>query len=232
MVNEIKIKKAWYKRPIWIFLMIVVVALLAFGCLVGYQFYKIFKNRNVLPTAPYDMAKVMDPTAPWIGSADAPITIVEFGDFNCAGTKKVMSTLRELESKYKGKIKIYWRNLPVIAETSPDLARAAICAHKQGKFWPFHDRLFQLQGTTIDETILAQLAQKVGLNVNVFKSCFQSKIADADLKKDFLAAQAVEAKKTPTFYVNGYKMESAIPLSMWESIITMFLKADSTTNTK
>lgn len=223
-------KKSWYKHWWGILLIILGLIILGMGALFGYEFYKIWQSSRsgnqtgLSAEAPYKMAELVDPASPFLGNDKAKIVIVEFGDFNCANCFKAFPIVRELAAKYKDQIKLYWRNFPVIQESSSDLARAAICADKQNKFWAMHDRLFQMQGKVTTD-LLSQIAQKAGVDVAKFENCFNSKIADPQLKKDFYAAEAGEVKGTPTFFINGYKIEGPIPLAMWDEIVGQFLKA-------
>ncbi len=223
-------KKSWYKKWWGITLIVVFLFGLGFASLYTYQVYKIWQEAKSgkflgkIGEAPFKMDELIDDLSPSLGQKKAKIVIVEFGDFSCVNSLKAFATIRELAEKYKNEVKIIWRNFPVTKESSPDLARAAICAHKQDKFWPMHDRLFQMQGNVPLDN-LKGVAQKIGLNVTAFEKCFDSKIVDTDLKKDFFAAEYGAVKGTPTFFVNGYKIEGPIPLPMWDEIIDKLLKA-------
>jgi protein-disulfide isomerase len=222
-------KKHWYKKWWGIFLLAIALLVFCFAPFYIYQFYTVWQSVRSgnyigkMEEAPFKMENLFDKLSPALGKDDAKIVIVEFGDFNCVNSLKAFSIVRELAEKYKDKVQISWRNFPVFQESSSDLARASVCAHKQNKFWPMHDRFFQLQGNVPLDN-LSGVAQKAGLNVTAFEKCFNSKLGDADLKRDFYAAEYGEVKGTPTFFVNGYKIEGPIPLPMWDQIIEQLLK--------
>lgn len=230
-VELLKIKP-WHKRWWFIILAIFFGLIIIFSPFYIYQFIQIYKQIKsgtyvspdlLLQEAPYDMAKLTDNLSPWLGTENAKVIIVEFGDFNCPRCLQSFPVVRELAEKYKAQIKFYWRNYPAVKENSLDLAKAAVCSHKQKKFWQFHDKLFQMAGQ-VSVNNLESIAQSIGLNVKSFKDCLDNELTMAQIRKDFYAAEDGEVRGTPTFFVNGYKIEGAVPLAMWEEIIVQFLK--------
>jgi len=223
--------KKWYKRWWVIVLLVIIILGLLFAPFYAFQFYKIYKQVKMgtyisvaalEQNAPYKMQNLVDPMSPWIGAEDAPIQIVEFGDFNCKLCLKAFPDVRAMTNKYNDKVKFYWRNYPVISEDSVELAKAGICAHKQDKFWFFHDKLFQMQGN-VDAQQLAEIIDMLDMDAAEFKKCLDNPLTLAQLKKDYYAADEGEVRGTPTFFVNGYKIETAVPLEMWENLIDKFL---------
>ena len=106
----------------------------------------------------------------WLGSAKAPITIVEFGDFACPICEQSFSTIREISLKYKNDIKFIWRDYPVVSEYSALLALGGRCAGEQGLFWPMHDKLFQNQGANTADQLTA-LTNQIGADTVRFNDC-------------------------------------------------------------
>lgn len=154
----------------------------------------------------------------WLGSANANITIVEFGDFGCEYTKKAFPTIREISLKYKNDVKYIWRDFPVVTESSGSLALAARCAGEQGLFWPMHDKLFQNQGLSRFEQITA-LANQVGADAVKFKDCVNKQKYAAQIQKDLLDGKNFNIQGTPAYFINGYKIEGDIPYDTFVKII-------------
>lgn len=230
-VELLKIKH-WYKRWWAIGLLIVIIAFLFFGSLYLYQIINIYRqmkagtyvsmsNLNAKP--PHDMSLFVDKMIPAYGADNATVSVVEFGDFNCKYTLKEYPIFRSLMERYKSRVKFYWRNSPMVEQSSVDLAVAAVCAYKQGKFWPLHDKFFQMFGK-MDTSNLNPLAQSIGLNVNAFQSCLKNDLTMAQVRKDASVAEDGGVKGTPTFFVNGYKVQGAVDEATWVRIIESFLK--------
>lgn len=230
-VELLKIKH-WYKK--WWFKLLIAVVFLFFlyGCVYVYFLFNIYRDMKagtfVDPTAvtkqaPYDMATLVDAMSPVYGNKDAKVTIVEFGDFNCIHTLAEFPIIRGIMEKYKDRVKFYWRNYPVIQENSIDLAKAAVCANKQNKFWQFHDKLFQMAGKVTSDN-LPQLAQSVGINVSTWQTCLSNDLTMAQIRKDVSAAGDGEVGGTPTFFINGYKLPGAVDEKTWGIVIDQFLK--------
>jgi protein-disulfide isomerase len=153
----------------------------------------------------------------WLGSANAKIIIVEFGDFACAHCRASFSTIREIGVKYKDKIKIIYRDFPIIAGYSPDLALAARCAGEQGLFWPMYDKLFLNQETAKD--IISEMAKQIGADMNKFVTCISSQKYLAKIQKDLDDGNALKITGTPTWFINGQKIEGDVPYNTFVQII-------------
>ena len=153
----------------------------------------------------------------WIGSARPKITIVEFGDFACSHTKKSFSKIREIGIKYKNNVKIIFRDMP-LQKNSLDLAMAGRCAGEQGLFWLMHDKLFQNQGVN-EKNDLIELANQIGGDTSKFTNCLNSQKYIKQIQKDFSDGEELGVKGTPTWFVNGVKIEGDVPLGVWEDII-------------
>jgi protein-disulfide isomerase len=153
----------------------------------------------------------------WLGSAKPDITIVEFADFSCPYCRKSYAKIRELGIRHKDKVKIIFRDFPVREDFSMNLAMAGRCAGEQGLFWPMHDRLYQGTSITGNDQLYA-LAGQAGTDMKRFDDCFKKeKYMDA-IKKDYLAGEKLGVTGTPTWFVNGRKIEGDVPLAVWEEI--------------
>jgi len=163
-------------------------------------------------------------TNPILGSAAAPITIVEFFDFKCPYSKAAAPILQQVAAQYGKKVKIIVRDFPAesIHPGTTDLARVAYCAKQQGKYWPMNVMLFQDQDQltdTLSDDEVSQLAASVGLNLPVLQTCLASPAALSAVTADYLAGAQAGVDGTPTFFVNGQKVEGVVPLSAWQGYL-------------
>jgi protein-disulfide isomerase len=160
------------------------------------------------------------------GDANAPVTIVEFGDFQCPYCRRAQTTLRDLLAKYKGRVKLAFRDFPLrtIHPQAEIAAEAARCAEAQGKFWPFHDALYADQSKLSQPELIAT-AQSLGLDGNTFQSCLaDGKFAD-QVEQDVQAGAQLGVDATPTFFINGVLLQGAQPEAQFEKIIDAELAA-------
>ena len=163
---------------------------------------------------------------PVLGSPDAPITLVEFSDFQCTFcTRFFFQTEPALKTKYidTGKVKLIYKDLAINGRESTFAAQAAQCAHDQGKFWEYHDLLFHKRTGYNDGTFtrnnLKLYAQEIGLNQSEFSTCVDSQKHKDTVEADRGIALAVGARGTPTFFVNGVVLVGAQPFQIFEQII-------------
>lgn len=155
-----------------------------------------------------------------IGRSGLPVTIIEFADFSCPFCRKSDLTLKEVVAKYPGKVSIAYRDFP-LRETHPEAqvaAEAARCAGDQGKFWEYHDLLFETQGGHSRERLLED-AQKLKLNERRFQLCLDTSKYKAEIERDVQDAIAAGVTGTPTFFINGIPLAGAQPASAFEKII-------------
>jgi len=146
------------------------------------------------------------------GPATAPVTIVEFSDFQCPYCSRVNPTLKRLEERYKDKIRIVFRDFPLlqIHKDAGKAAEAAACAHEQGKFWAMHDKLFETQGN-LDLASLRQRAVDIGLDPKAFNECLDSGKHTAEWQQDAKDAERYGVQSTPAFFINGRMVVGAVP---------------------
>lgn len=157
---------------------------------------------------------------PAIGDANAPITIVEFADFQCGYCRKIYPTLRELIDEYPGKIRLVYRDYPLggpnPAGMSPIIA--ANCAGAQGKYWEMHDAL--MKGSGFSEQMLTEKATAAGVDIDQWKACMANPTAQVEeISRDFNAGQEVGVSGTPAFFINGVFLNGAVPKEQFESVI-------------
>ena len=140
--------------------------------------------------------------SPFRGNKDAKVVLVEFADFQCPHCKEAASIMKDLSDKMGDKIAFYYKNFPLGSPLSVPAATAALAAHKQGKFWPMHDLLFQDQRTLSEEKI-ESLAQGIGLNMKKFKSDLRNPEIVAQVNLERKEGEDAGLSGTPTLYING-----------------------------
>lgn len=145
------------------------------------------------------------------GPADAPVQIVEFGDFGCPACRAWHNAgiKQQLKAAYGDQISFEFRHFPVITAQSPQAAEAAQCAAEQGAFWQYHDYIYeQTPQSALSSSELKEYAAAIGLNQDGFASCLDSGKYQDYVLRDQRAAVAAGARGTPSFYING---EAAFP---------------------
>jgi protein-disulfide isomerase len=153
------------------------------------------------------------------GTASAPVTIVEFSDFQCPFCRAAEGSLKEVQQKYGDQVRLVYMDFPLgFHPHAMDAARAARCASDQDKFWPFHDALF-LDQKKLDPNGLKQTAVKIGLDGNKFDSCFATAEHDAGIRKDMAEGNSLGVTGTPTFFINGREMVGAQPPVKFNEVI-------------
>jgi protein-disulfide isomerase len=158
--------------------------------------------------------------APSRGSARASITIVEFADFQCAFCARAEVTLRALELTHPGDVRVVFKNLPLPIHGDARLAaKAALAADAQGRFWDFHDRLYAQSTGALDRMMLTRIAADLRLDVERFSRDLGDSALDGRIAKDETDAAALGVAGTPTFFVNGYRIDGALPIATFEAVI-------------
>lgn len=157
---------------------------------------------------------------PSIGPANAPITIVEFSDYQCPYCRRWHDQVYEpLLAEYPGKIRMVYRHLP-LTSIHPDAfsaAEAAMCAGDQNAYWPYHEKLFS--SDSLGTQAYFQYAQELSLDLNAFQTCMtEHKFRDA-IQADSDFAVNLGVRSTPTFFINGLAIVGAQPLEVFKQVI-------------
>lgn len=169
----------------------------------------------------------VDDTDPVLGAKDAPVTIVQFAEYQCYYCNKVRPTLDELMKKYEGKVRLVFKDYPLPShDRAMPAAQAAHCAGEQGKYWDINARMLENQGALGDED-LKRHATELGLDVAKFEECRTSGKYAAKVEASMKDAQKVGVQATPTFLVNGLKVSGAQPIERFSAIIDRELEAKS-----
>lgn len=159
--------------------------------------------------------------APFVGGADAKVTIVEYSDFQCPFCAKGATVITELKKKYGKKIKVAFKQYPLPFHTQAKMAAvASLCANEQGsdKFWNMHDKMFADQ-TKLAVPALKETAKSLGLKTDQFDKCLDGKKYLNQVELDIAEGKRIGVKSTPTFYVNGKLVSGAQPLEIFSEII-------------
>jgi protein-disulfide isomerase len=161
---------------------------------------------------------------PSLGPDNAPVTIVEFSDFQCPYCRQTQGALKQLMAAYEGKVKLVFRDFPLrnIHPQAQKAAEAAQCAAEQQKFWPYHDKLFAASSLQMDE--LKKFAQELGLNLEQFTACLDSSKYAGGIDADMRAGQNVGVNATPTFFVNGYLLSGAASYERFKELVDAALE--------
>jgi protein-disulfide isomerase len=158
-------------------------------------------------------------TGPAQGSASAPVTIVEFSDFQCPFCSRLTPTIKQVEQKYGDKVRVVFRQYPLpFHQNAQKAAEASLCAMDQGKFWELHDAMFADQNALgVDQ--LKATAAKLGINADKFNKCLDSGEKAAAISLDQKAGQAAGVNGTPALFVNGRFINGAVPLEQITTVV-------------
>ena len=170
-------------------------------------------------------AKLTASSHPALGPADAPVTIVEFADFECPHCASMFSTLENVKKNYGERVRIVFRQFPLahIHPNARKAAEASLCAHEQGRFWEYHDSLFVNQrDLTIDA--LKRRAAQLGLDTAAFNPCLDSGKHAATIENDMDDGDEAGVFSTPTLFINGRMLEGNHPYATIARIIDAELR--------
>lgn len=155
-----------------------------------------------------------------LGPDNAPITIVEFSDYQCPYCRRWQNEVYEpLMAAYPDKIKFVYRNLP-LTSIHPDAfpaAEAAMCAGEQDAYWPYHAKLFS--GETLGNDVYVQYAQELKLNMDKFNACLADHKYQKAIQADSDFALNLGIRSTPTFFINGLAVVGAQPIDVFKQVI-------------
>jgi protein-disulfide isomerase len=156
---------------------------------------------------------------PSIGPDTAPITIIEFSDFNCPYCKRWQTnTFFPLLDAYPDQIRFVYRDFPVTSQESFIAAQAANCAGEQGDYWRFHDAL--LTGDLgLGRAAYSQYAESLGIDAQALLACVDSGRYADEVEADARYAASLGVSGTPTFFINGIPMVGAQPLAQFAQVI-------------
>jgi protein-disulfide isomerase len=203
-------------------------ALIPLTFVVGLATGFLFWGRTPSPTAaPTVVEGTQAPTRlevsidddPSLGPADAPITIVEFSDFNCPYCEKWQTeTFPTLMAAYPNQIRFVYRDFPITSQESLAAAQAANCAGEQDAYWAFHDSLLT-GGLDLGRDAYTQYATRLGLDAEALLACLDSGKYNDEVEADARYAAGLGVSGTPTFFINGLPLVGAQPLAEFQAVI-------------
>ncbi|MBA3545192.1 MAG: thioredoxin domain-containing protein [Nannocystis sp.] len=156
---------------------------------------------------------------PQHGPDDALVTMVEFSDFQCPFCKKVTGTLDEIKEQYKGDLRLVFRQRPLpMHPEAREGAKAALAAHRQGKFWEMHDKLFGNPSDMSKPTFM-RYAQELGLDTAMFELDLESAEITQMIKDDEAHADRLGSRGAPAFFINGRFISGAQPFANFAALI-------------
>ena len=160
---------------------------------------------------------------PQKGPADAPITIIEYTDFQCPYCARGAKTLDQVQKMYPEKVRVVFKNLPLeMHKQAIPAAKAALAAKNQGRFWDYYDLLFK-NSKTLNEGIYNRLAVDLSLNVDQFTLDMNSESIAALIQNDLEQAKKLGFKSTPQFLINGVRVKGAQPPEYFAKVIDRLL---------
>jgi len=159
------------------------------------------------------------------GPASAPVTIVEFSDFQCPFCSRVTPTLQEVVSKYGNKIRLVFRQFPLpMHPNAAKAAEASLCANEQGKFWEMHDAMFKDQAGLAVDGLKSKAAGIAGINAASFNSCLDSGKETPAVQSDVKAGAKAGVNGTPAMFVNGRFVSGVVSADDLSKVIDEELK--------
>jgi protein-disulfide isomerase len=163
---------------------------------------------------------------PFLGDENAPVVMIEFSDFQCPFCKRFRDqTFDQIKSQYidTGKVKFVYRDFPLnsIHPYAQKSAEAAECADDQGKFWEYHDKLFENQQvwSSVGISEFKKYAQELGLDEDIFNSCLDSGKYTNEVNNDLSDAAAAGGRGTPFFIIGNTPLSGAQPFSVFQAAI-------------
>jgi protein-disulfide isomerase len=172
---------------------------------------------------------------PQLGKADAKVTIIEFGDYQCPLCRAFWrDTLPRIKKEYveTGRVRIVFRDFP-IQDVHPEATMTAVaaeCAEDQGKYWEFHDKVFREQDRRGRDVVRYRIADvkrwatEVGLEAAAFSECLDSERHKAEVQKDHQDGADIGMNGTPVFFINGRALVGAHPFPTFQKVIEEELK--------
>ena len=164
-------------------------------------------------------AEVALDNAPRRGPQDAPVVIVEFADYECPYCQQIHPELKKLQAEFAGKVAVAFKDFPLPMHAHAEkAAEATRCAAEQGKFWDFHDLLFD-NAPKFDPAQLKEHARTLKLDAPRFDQCLDAGEQAAAVRKDFAEGQRLGLTGTPSFFINGHYLTGAAKYNTLREIV-------------
>ena len=154
------------------------------------------------------------------GNFNAPVTLVEFSDFECPFCEKIFPTINKILDDYEGKVRLVYKQFPLsFHPNAQKAAEASECASEQEKFWEYHDKLFENQANGYSVEKFKQWAKDLALNTQKFNDCLDSGKYAQKVQTDFQEGQQKGVSGTPATFINGRLIVGAQPYESFKQII-------------
>lgn len=170
---------------------------------------------------------IRETDSPSLGPKDAPVTVVEFSDFQCPYCAQAVSVVKKMREIYGEQVRVVYRDFPLeIHKDANRAAEAGACARDQGKFWEMHDRMFA-DPSQLGIDGLKASAKAIGLDVAAFGGCLDSGRHKADWQADSQEGTGYGVSGTPFFFVNGRMISGVVSLDTFRNVIDQELERTS-----
>jgi len=205
-------------------------AVCVFGLLIGVPSFYLLARHGELPPAPPQASpaslaeRLVRPGSYAAGNPQAPLTVVEFGDFECPVCGRGEAAAREIRTRYAGQIHFVFRQFPLerIHPFAEKASEASECAGAQGKFWEMVDQIYSRQ----DDLSIAGLehdAAAVGLDQPRFNQCLSSGATAGRVRRDLEDGRALGVRATPTFFIGQQKVEGVLTATLFSQLVDAHL---------
>lgn len=166
---------------------------------------------------------------PYLGFPGAQVVVVVFADYKCPNCRVALPILQKVMEKYGYNVKMIVRDFPAesIHPGATTLAEVANCAREQDRFWQMHDLLYQEQdmiGASLESSQLEQLTLIAGVDIAALQACMVRPDIEKEINQDYLDGARFGVAGTPTFFVNGDRVEGVVPYEAWENYLKAVLK--------
>jgi protein-disulfide isomerase/rhodanese-related sulfurtransferase len=164
--------------------------------------------------------RLVRPDSHATGNPDAPLTVVEFGDFECPVCSRGEEEAREIRTRYANQIRFVFRQFPLVRihPLAEKAAEASECAAEQGKFWQSVDKIYSHQ-SDLSEDGLKRDAAELGLDQARFNQCLASGATAARVRQDVADGRALGVRATPTFFIGGKRVEGVLPAAEFSQLV-------------
>lgn len=170
-----------------------------------------------IPPAPLPLIDIRD--SPAVGPENAPVTIVEFSDFQCPYSARAALRLKSLLQLYPGRVRWVFKHFPLRIHPDAPLAHeAALAAYEQGKFWEMHDLIFSSEHRLQREHLMSY-ARRLGLDLQAFANDLDSGRLQAPVLRDTIQGRSLRVDTTPTYFINGKRVVGAQTVSRFRQVI-------------
>jgi protein-disulfide isomerase len=161
----------------------------------------------------------VDPIGPSLGPDNAPVTLVEFSDFQCPYCVRIYPVLQDLVKSYKDKVRLVYRQFPLnIHDRARVASEASLCADEQNRFWEMHNSFF-INQSSVSKDGARRVAQGLDLDMKAYDECMESGRSSARVDRDLVDGQILGVTGTPATFVNGRMVSGAVSAEQLKSMI-------------